>query len=204
MLTPSSADLKRRFTHIYKTNAFGGVDSVSGKGSSLDSTSAVRAALPGIHARYGIRSLLDAPCGDFHWMATVDLGAVQYIGADIVEPLITSNIVKHGRDFRCLNIVSDPLPPADLILCRDCLVHLTFADIAKALDNFRQSGAKYLLTTTFPGRQNSDLGKGLWRALNMEAAPFNLPAPLELINEGCTEGGGAFSDKSLGLWCLNG
>ena len=29
---------------------------------------------------------------------------------------------------------------------------------------------------------------------------FNLPAPVKLINEGCTEDGGKFADKSLGLW----
>ena len=41
---------------------------------------------------------------------------------------------------------------------------------------------------------------GDWRPLNLERPPFNLPAPALLLNEGCTEGGDTFADKSLGLW----
>jgi hypothetical protein len=92
-------------------------------------------------------------------------------------------------------------PAADLLLCRDCLVHLSFADIDKALRNIRRSSLAYLLTTTFPAESvNADIVTGDWRPLNLQAAPFNLPTPVELINEGCTEGDGAFADKSLGLW----
>lgn len=41
---------------------------------------------------------------------------------------------------------------------------------------------------------------GDWRPLDFTKAPFHWPAPDELIVEGCTEGAGAFADKSLGLW----
>ena len=41
---------------------------------------------------------------------------------------------------------------------------------------------------------------GDWRPLDLERDPFGFPAPLELLNERCTEGGGIFADKSLGLW----
>lgn len=36
--------------------------------------------------------------------------------------------------------------------------------------------------------------------LDLERAPFHLPAPMRILNEGCTEGRGVFADKSLGLW----
>lgn len=36
--------------------------------------------------------------------------------------------------------------------------------------------------------------------INLERAPFGFPPPLELVNEGCTEGDGRFADKSLALW----
>jgi hypothetical protein len=59
------------------------------------------------------------------------------------------------------------------------------------------------LTTTFPGcASNEDIVTGDWRPLNLQLAPFNLPAPDLLINEQCTEGGNLFADKSLGLWRL--
>ena len=61
-----------------------------------------------------------------------------------------------------------------------------------------------MLTTTFPGTQtNADLGpEDIWRTLNLERPPFNLPPPVRLINEECTEDEGAYADKSLGLWLL--
>ena len=89
---------------------------------------------------------------------------------------------------------------------RDCLVHLTFADALKIIANFKRSGAKYLLTTTFVERKkNNDLVgvDNFWRALNMRLPPFNFPQPLLLVNEGCTEEAGQYPDKSLGLWLLD-
>jgi hypothetical protein len=37
----------------------------------------------------------------------------------------------------------------------------------------------------------------------MQAAPFNFPAPLALIDEKCTHTGGVYRDKRLGLWKLD-
>jgi hypothetical protein len=97
----------------------------------------------------------------------------------------------------------DPLPEADLLLCRDCLVHLSFADIGRALSNVLRSGLPYLLTTTFPECEvNEDIVTGDWRPLNLELEPFGFPPPSELLNERCSEAGGLFADKSLGLWQL--
>jgi hypothetical protein len=131
-----------------------------------------------------------------------------YMGIDIVEKLIESNNQQFATEFRkflCLNIVEDELPNADLIFCRDCLVHLNYDDIYKVIANFKRSQSRYLLTTTFTDRsKNVDLvGKDIWRTLNLQQAPFNFPPPLMLINENCTEVNGRFADKCLGLWRLD-
>jgi hypothetical protein len=98
-----------------------------------------------------------------------------------------------------LNLCADPLPEADLIFTRDCLVHLSFADIAKAVANVKASGATWWLTTTFPGcTQNRDIFTGDWRKVNLQLPPFNFPPPERLISEQCTQPHG--EDKSLGLW----
>jgi hypothetical protein len=89
----------------------------------------------------------------------------------------------------------------DLVLCRDCLVHLSFANIHHAIANLKRSGTCWLLTTTFPDASaNRDIDDGDWRVLNLQYAPFLFPAPLAVINEGCTEAGGDYADKSLALW----
>jgi len=100
-------------------------------------------------------------------------------------------------------LIEDHLPSADLILCRDCLVHLSYDDIRNALKNICSSNIRYLLTTTFPNRENRDIETGQWRPLNLEAHPFFLPKPIAVINENCSESKGAYSDKSLALWDLS-
>jgi hypothetical protein len=96
------------------------------------------------------------------------------------------------------------LPTADLVLIRDCLVHLSFVDIARAIGNLRRSNITWLLTTTFPEQEaNEDIHTGDWRPLNLGRGPFHWPTPVELLNERCSEGEGQFADKSLGLWRIN-
>lgn len=201
--------LKEKFSEVYEKNIFGGRISRSGEGSDLVQTEVIRRELPRIVKKFSIRTFLDAPCGDWYWMKDTNLGVEQYIGVDIVETMIEKHKVDYAgpaRTFQCLNLATDPLPKADLIFSRDCLVHLTFEDAIKIITNFKKSGAKYLLTTTFIDRaKNNDLvGKdSFWRPLNMRLAPFNFPEPLLTVNEECTEEIGEYKDKCLCLWLLS-
>ena len=201
-------DLAARFALIETTNLWGAATSVSGLGSEDSATAAIREALPALLQRLGARSLLDAPCGDAGWICRIKLD-VDYTGIDIVPSLIEANNLRVARGeltgrFQIADITRDALPPADVILCRDCLVHLSFQNIDRAVARFRDSGARFLLVTTFPEWDgNRDCEDGDWRALNMAKAPFGWPAPHELINERCEEGGGGWRDKSLGLWRLD-
>ena len=198
-------DLPTRFEYIFKNNLWGSEESRSGPGSTMIETRTLRQEIVTLLHDIDATSMLDIPCGDFHWLNQVDLG-VSYIGADIVPAIAESNQQKYAapnRRFLCLDATASPLPQVDLIFCRDCLVHLSYANVHKALDNFRASGSRYLLMTHFTGlAENHDIADGDWRALNFTLAPFNLPAPLRLIVENCIEGDGAFKDKSLGLWKL--
>jgi hypothetical protein len=201
-------DLAARFKRIETTNLWGAAGSVSGLGSEHLAKAAIREELPSLLQRLGARALLDAPCGDAGWIGRVELGC-DYTGIDIVPSLIEANrrrVADGERSGRFLvaDITRDALPRADVILCRDCLVHLSFENIARCVARFADSGARFLLATTFPQWDaNRDCEDGDWRALNMERAPFNWPAPRALINERCVEGDGSWRDKSLGLWRLD-
>jgi Methyltransferase domain. len=137
-------------------------------------------------------------------MKSVDLNNIDYTGADIVEELVRKNQERYAKDgvrFQCANMVEDALPRVDLVFCRDCLVHFSFADAFSALESVCNSQSEYLLTTTFTGkRDNRDIVTGQWRVINLELAPFELPKPLKTIDEGCTQHDGAYEDKALGLW----
>jgi hypothetical protein len=199
--------LSERFERIARTNLWGAESSRSGLGSQIAATAGLRQALPTFLERHGIGTLLDVPCGDFTWLSTIDL-RIPYIGADIVESLVRENESRYGsqhsnRRFVHLDLTRDSLPSADAILCRDCLVHLSFENIFRAIANVQASGARYLLTTTFLEHQeNTDIEDGDWRMLNLQRSPFNFPTPLDVLIEGCAEGGGAYADKALGLWEL--
>jgi hypothetical protein len=200
---------ERVFTGIHRANAWRGGASRSGPGSDPAQTAALAQELPPLLSRLGCRVLLDAPCGDCFWMSSLPLaecGVESYVGIDIVADLIAANVRLHGapgRTFLRLDLVREPLPRADLILCRDGLVHLSFRDARAALAGFRASGATWLLATTFRRHpRNRDIATGEWRPLNLELPPFSFPPPLAVIDERCTEEEGRYADKALGLWRL--
>ncbi len=195
-----NASTEEILTHIYLANKWGDEESRSGKGSNLAVTESLREALPDMLLQFNINSMLDIPCGDFHWMKEIDLPLTRYQGADIVKPMIEENQVKYGnekREFLHLDLLRDPLPKVDAIFCRECLVHLSYADIEKALQNIRKSGASYLFTTHFPQRKyNEDVVTGKHHSLNFYLPPFSWPQPeLEFVE--------CFAGKRRGNKCLS-
>jgi hypothetical protein len=197
-------DMENVFTEIYRSNAWGGTESVSGPGSTEQRGASFRDDLLAALYDLGTRVLLDAPCGDFNWIGPVADAIDRYVGVDVVPEIIAGNLRQHSgpnRQFLRLDLTRGPLPPADVVLCRDALVHFSFADIWRALANLRRSGARYLITTTFIGdRENEEIATGAWRPLNLERPPFCFPPPQRLIDERCWHTGGIYADKRLGVW----
>lgn len=188
------------FTDIFRKNLWGDPESVSGRGSTLARTAEVRRVLPEVLAGVGARTLLDAPCGDFNWMRRVALGGVEYTGADVVPEIVERNrrlYAGPGVSFVVADVTRDRLPRADLVLCRDCFIHLSFRDVFAAVANFKRAGSGFLLATTHVAvTENEDIRTGGWRSVNLQAPPFNFPPPRRLIVEDAELG------KCLGLWSL--
>lgn len=175
-------DAKSRFTDIFERKAWGPLESASGYGSSVQYTERLRAGLPDLFARLGVKRVLDAPCGDFNWMRlVVEANDIDYTGGDIVEPLIEQNRARYPLPrvrFMVLDITRDPLPEADLMICRDCLFHLSFADVRAFFENFARSNIPWLLTTTHMNAglfRNEDIETGDFRRIDLFLPPFNLP-----------------------------
>jgi SAM-dependent methyltransferase len=191
------------FTRIYKKHLWKNRESLSGEGSTIHSTEQLRSRLPGILKKYDIKNVMDAGCGDFNWMRTVNLAHVQYTGMDVVEEVIAQNTKKYGthnKIFLAGDVVNETPNCFDLIICRDCLVHLPVRMARGMLVNFCLSGSKYLLTTTYPEiDQNFEVAIGQWFPYNLQIAPFNLPKPLELMEDSA----GPFPRKHIGLWRIS-
>jgi SAM-dependent methyltransferase len=202
---PETAGLQKIFTDICDNNFWEGNESVSGPGSDLSRTESLRNGLKDLFKDFRIKSVLDIPCGDFNWMKSVDFSGIDYFGGDIVEKLIRNNNQFYGisnrLEFSVIDLTCDKLPQVDLVICRDCLVHLPYASIYKALKNIRKSRSRFLLTTSFlEHRANTDIPAGAWRTLNLQERPFNFPPPLLVIDEKCIAGNGEYKDKVMGLW----
>jgi len=168
------------FAAIYRDGMWGSHESVSGTGSTLQATEFIRQRLPDLFSSLGVRSIVDVPCGDFHWMqAVVDNSKLRYHGFDIVPDLIRQNIKRYGNattQFSVLDIVKSVPPKADLVFCRHLLIHLTFPDGIAAIRNFQRSGSRYLLITSQPDcPENVEIGStGMYRPVNLELSPFRL------------------------------
>ena len=192
------------FKNIYLKNKWRDKDSFSGTGSNLNQTKNIRIGLSNFIKNKNIESILDIPCGDFYWMKELNLDNVKYIGADIVPDLIYKNRNTYNKknvSFEILDITKDQLPFSDIIFCRDCLVHLSFADIFKSLNNIKNGRFKFFITTNFLDREfNEDIETGSWRTINFYKSPFNFPKSIEDINEKCTEAGDQYKDKVLSIW----
>ena len=196
-----SARRAQIFQTTFKTNAWDDQFSVSGPGSNLQATQHLRAELPGLLRSLAVRSLLDIPCGDFKWRKDVDVSGIDYIGGEIVQDLVERNSAAYPNfKFRKLDIIKDRLPACDAIFVRDCFVHLSNRDILRALGNIRRSGAKFLLTSTFPLlTKNEDTVTPYWRAINLGLEPFGLGHPVQLLRD-YSDGQQNDQGKHIGVW----
>jgi hypothetical protein len=175
----NSSSVEERFTKIFAKKLWGDEESFSGVGSSLEHTKNIRRYLPELIKTFSIRSIFDAPCGDFNWMKLV-LNEVKckYIGGDIVKPLIDKNNLNYrnpGTTFIHFDIIKNKFPQADLWICRDSLFHLSFDNTFQALDRFIESGIPYVLTTTnknVDGFKNVDIQSGSWRLIDLFSEPY--------------------------------
>jgi hypothetical protein len=190
------------FLDAYRHNIWDEETTASGIGSSLKATETLRAALPKILMELKVKSLLDIPCGDFHWMNYVPLEIERYIGADLVKDLIEHNVRLYSDRgiFFCMDLLSDRLPKVDAIFCRDCLVHLSLRDVRRAIKNIKAAKPNYVMTTTFPGcARNLDTVAPYWRPLNLEIRPFNFPKPIFIAKDFCDNQRND-QGKYLGVW----
>lgn len=181
-----------RFTWIYENNHWNSHESFSGTGSTLKYTENIRKHLPYLFEKYSIKTVFDAPCGDFNWMKYLLLNVnISYIGGDIVKKLVEDLNISHGSEkisFVHFDLTRNIPPYADLMICRDCLFHLSYKDTYLVLQNFLLSGIPYLLTTTHINDNefflNKDIITGDFRLIDLFSNPYNFPDdPLESIDD---------------------
>lgn len=194
--------MKKIFTDIYSNKKWKCPETASGAGSTLSWTKNLRTGLPLILKGLEVKTFLDVPCGDFNWAKEINWGSVHYIGGDIVKELIERNTELYDDEkisFKQIDLSKDKLPQADIILIRDCLMHMSVKDAEKCLKNVRNNDIKYLLASTYPDRKQNNLSFKTSASLsrhNLEASPFNFSKPIMYLNDSNKH----VPQKLLGLW----
>jgi len=195
------------FDSVYKSRVWsaGGMrsGSDSGPGSSLENTIEIRRALLQVVRDRDVKSILDIPCGDLHWMQHVMFpDYVQYAGADVSSSLIAKNQAAFpDRSFFVADLVEDDhdfkmngkIP--DLIFVRHLFWHLPMEDNMLLLKRLATLGAKYVMLSTRlrADRNNATFVPAMGHPTNLFRAPYCLSDPLVLIKDGEI-------DTYMGLW----
>lgn len=186
------------FSRIYNKNLWKSDETVSGQGSELNATKNIRQELPKLFNQLNIKTVTDIPCGDFHWIKYLDYKFDKYIGIDIAKEIVENNKKLYSNEttfFYSGDIKSYCIEKCDLIICRDCFIHMNNKDIVLSLRNLKKSNSKYLLVTNYINLlKNNDVITGQYRELDLLLPPFNLPKPVNIIYED--------TKKTLSLWCF--
>lgn len=177
------SELEKIFTRIYERATWGknekGVG-FSGGGSLLKNAEPYIDFLEDFIKINGIRTVVDAGCGDWEFSKYVDWSEVQYIGYDIVASVIENNrksYIAPNIQFVHANFLEVELPSADLLVCKHVLQHLSVKDIRKMVKQLPKF--KYCLITNQVEKEtlssdNLDIYSGGSRKLDLSKPPYSL------------------------------
>jgi len=153
----------------------------SGPGSTMESTRLYRVFLQDFLASHGIRTVVDAGCGDWEFSKAIDWTGIEYLGVDIVPALIAGNRRRYGAPnvrFAVADIVRDALPPADLLIVKDVLQHLSDADIGRFLKQLPRYRHVLIVNDVDPVTLSAppvDIGPGGYRRIDITRSPHSVP-----------------------------
>jgi hypothetical protein len=131
---------------------------------------------------------VDLGCGDFHIGAQVRGAFGGYTACDVVPGLIAQNRLRHaalGVDFRCIDITTDDLPHAEVVMVRQVLQHLSNRDIAGFVSRIAGTCRWLVVTEHWPIEDRfvpnaikpagSDIRLAQNSGVVLAEPPFNLP-----------------------------
>ena len=178
------------FDKIYENSYWG---NGSGGGSSPEATQPYKIFLEDFIRQNNIESIVDLGCGDWQFSQFLDFGGATYIGIDASKRVIAHNqqsFSRPGVSFANLPKDCNDIPCADLLVCKDVLMHLStkeVQDIVSILPNFKYA----LITNDVPCLSafgeivlrlrrpfwpvvNREIKTGDYRTLDPTQRPFNL------------------------------
>lgn len=141
--------------------------------------------------------MIDVPCGDVNWIfeSYITDHLPLYIGLDVVSAVINQNKLRFehhvNKHFQFWDATLCPFPKfynytsstntkeehsVDLIHVRDVIQHVTLKQGVSFFCNVFKSGARVLITTTYPGQSsNTEIQESSWYRNDLSLEPFSFP-----------------------------
>ena len=181
------------FDQIYNENVWG-----DGKGSGIGSDpQAVRPYtefLQQFLEENQIKSIVDLGCGDWQFSRELDLKGINYHGIDVAKSVIESNQKIYSSPTIKFSVLSSysELPEADLLICKDMLMHLGRSEVKAIIRDAFSKYANVLITSDvhpyskvgeaylkalgkWEGMFNEDILTGQMTPFDIRMSPYNLP-----------------------------
>jgi SAM-dependent methyltransferase len=183
---PAKKELVQTFNKIYGEGEWAKDASgkgTSGTGSTLEVTGEYRAYIEQFIKAHNVKSVVDAGCGDWEFSSAVDWNHARYLGVDISTEVIKRVSRKYKKPGVAFMVgdVTDSLPSADLLLCKDVLQHLPNRLIAKFIKNNLKKGKyKWAIITNDRGEDNPDIPPGGYRLIDLSLPPFEVKGLVDL------------------------
>eukprot|EP00956_Cyclotella_meneghiniana_P021605 scaffold39509_cov87-Cyclotella_meneghiniana.AAC.3 len=167
--------------------------SASGVGSYLgDMTQTSLRIIKDTIKKHGVKSMIDIPCGDANWIfdSYVTDSLPFYLGLDVANATIEVNRMRFGHHKNKMFTFWDatacvlpkykykpdgPLTPFDLVHARDVIQHMKLDQGVQFFCNVFKSGARVLITTTYPDGTNLEIKEGSFYHNNLLKEPFSFP-----------------------------
>lgn len=186
--------LEQVFTDLYHSEVWENVDGTqtrSGLGSTLEYSKCIRDILTCMLKEYSIKSILDASCGDWNWMSTIQYRIkCNYVGIDVVSEIIDRNTKLFSNDrFKFVKtdalsyLKTLPNKSVDLILFRNTAEYLDETYNLEFIGEARRVCRYLLMTTTDTCNENKDVDTvGCYRPINLKLPPYS-----DLLNSSIVE-----------------
>jgi SAM-dependent methyltransferase len=130
------------FTAVYRDAVWGEGDAFdSGSGSRGEPADRYGSLIRSLVHDFDVRSAVDIGCGDFRVAKRFAGCLADYVGLDVVRPVVEQNTARYGRpgvSFAWLDAAREEPPDADLCLIRQVLQHLSNEQIAGVLTRCRK------------------------------------------------------------------
>ena len=209
-------DPAAEFSRIYAGKLWSAEGGGSGGGSTMEYTRGTREVLHAFLVEHKIRTMVDAPCGSFHWMPALlhrleadGAPLTLYTGMDVVssviEPLAAAHVNSSSLRFEVKDLTRDALPGGqDLVMSRDALQHLSLEQVKSVLRAFKAADPLFLLVGSYPFTPlNVEIQTGDYQGVNLMAPPFSL-WPMEILNEHTPDHKHLlmFTQEQIRLWMI--